>query len=314
MIIGHQPIVKYLKNIIKRDNPAHAYLFCGPSNIGKTTTAKWFVQGLVCESSKNRPCNQCKNCLLMRRHAYPDFYFVKAKKNSKNISINQIRDLRTQITKTPFYNSYKVAIIEGTENLNNESANAFLKILEEPPGQTVFVLITNDIKAILPTISSRTEIIKFSLVPEEAIINALNNNYTLEQKKFIARFACGRIGHALKLDGVEIKNIVAQEKTILQIIKSCSDQKIIFIENLVKNNSENLVRYTASLIRDLMLCKIGLVANITHRYLQKELYNISAKQSLTAVKDALEILIQCQKFFKQNVNQQLLWQNLFLKI
>lgn len=312
MIIGHQQIIKYLSNIIKADTPSHAYLFHGPSQVGKTTTAKWFAQSMLCESNRSGPCEKCQNCQLIAKNHHPDFNLIESEQDSRNITIKQIRNLQAKITKTAFYNSYKIVIIKDADNLNIESSNAFLKILEEPPKQTIFILISDNFNALVPTILSRTEIIKFSLIKAKDIVNNLNNSYNIEQKKFIAGFVQGKIGQAFELNPTKIKDIIEQEKIILQMIKAWPDQKINLIEKNLKNDLPILPNYAASLIRDLMLFKIGSIKLITHHYMQKELQKISARVNLTALHKALEYLISWPNYLKTNVNEKLLWQNLFL--
>lgn len=303
MIIGHKLIIKYLSDIIKTDNPAHSYLFYGPEHTGKTATAKWFAKKLI---AKNMP----QKLILSK---YPDFYFIKPKIGKKNITIEQIKNLREKIVKTPFYNSYKIAIIKPVEYFNPESSNAFLKILEEPPKKTVFILIAGNFKSVLPTISSRTEIIKFSLVKTANIIQALSYDFNSQQKKFIAQLAQGRIGLALNLNADKIKSIISEEKKILQILKSAPDQKINFLAELPKN-PKKWINYLSSLTRDIMLTKLKLDKLITHQYLKGEFQKLACRQTLINLTAILQDLIDMPQNLKRNMNQQLLWQNLFLKI
>ena len=303
MIIGHTPIIKYLTDIIKTNNPAHGYLFYGPEHVGKTATAKWFAKNLIAKDISRK--------MILKK--YPDFYFIKPEIGKKNIAIKQIQNLREKIVKTPFYNSYKIAIIKPTEYFNSESSNAFLKILEEPPKKTVFILIANNIKSVLPTISSRTEIIKFALVKTDDIIQVLNKNFNSRQKKFIAGWAQGKIGLALNLNGNKIKSIIDEEKKLLQILKSAPDQKINFLAELPKN-PKKWINYVSSLLRDILLAKLKLDPLITHQYLKTEFQKLANRHAFNKLTDMLQDLMDMPDNLKRNVNQPLLWQNLFLKI
>lgn len=302
MIIGHKSIVKYLTNIIKNGNPAHAYLFYGPEHVGKTAIARWFAKNLIAKDISRK--------VILKK--YPDFYFVKPEIGKKEIAIDQIRNLRNKITKTPFYNSYKIAIIKPAEYFNDESSNCFLKILEEPPKKTVFILIASDLKSVLPTILSRTEIIKFSLVKTADIIHALDKNFNSRQKEFIARWSQGKIGIALNLSGDKIKSIINQEKKLLQILKSAPDQKINFLTELPKNPKKR-INFISSLLRDVLLAKLKLNNLITHQYLKTEFQKLAYMQTCVKLIDMLQDLIDMPDNFKRNMNQQLLWQNLFFK-
>lgn len=302
-IIGHQFIIKYLTNIIKADNPAHAYLFYGPEHVGKTATAKWFAKKLI-----DRDISQ-----KITLSKYPDFYFIKPEIGKKNIAIKQIQNLREKIVKTPFYNSYKIVIIKPAEYFNSESSNAFLKILEEPPKKTIFILIAGNLKSVLHTILSRTEIIKFALVKTNDIIQVLNKNFNSRQKKFIAGWAQGKIGLALNLNGNKIKSIIDEEKKLLQILKSAPDQKINFLAESPKN-PKKWINYASSLLRDILLTKLKLDPLITHQYLKGEFQKLAGRSAFVNLTDILQDLIDMPDNLKRNVNQPLLWQNLFLKI
>ncbi|MFH1712620.1 MAG: AAA family ATPase [Candidatus Jacksonbacteria bacterium] len=302
-IIGHTSIIKYLTDIIKTNNPAHGYLFYGPEHVGKTATARWFAKNLIAKDISRK--------VILKK--YPDFYFIKPEIGKKNITIKQIKNLREKIVKTAFYDSYKIAIIKPVEYFNSESSNAFLKILEEPPKKTVFILIAGNLKSVLPTIRSRTEIIKFSLVKTANIIQALSKNFNGRQKKFIARWAQGKMGLALNLDADKIKNIIDEEKKILQILKSAPDQKINLLTELPKN-PKKWTNYLSSLTRDILLAKLKLDKLITHQYLKREFQKLADRRTLDNLINMLQDLIDMPDNLKRNMNQQLLWQNLFLKI
>lgn len=315
MIIGHSRQVSYLTKILERNSPCSAYLFHGEEHIGKATVAQWFAQGLLCEQARPKmPCGVCGQCAAFQKGVHPDTYFVEQNENSRDIGIDQIRVLREKIAMTPFYNSYKLVIIDGAEKMNAAGFNCFLKILEEPPPKTIFILVAHTIKTMPATILSRAEMVRFAGVKEEEIIQALDSRFTNEQKRFIARIARGKIGFALVENAESVKTAIEQEKTLLAILKAPAYKKILMLEPLIKEHGEKLENQLIGLLRDILLYKIGCRAKITHQYLLKEFHNAAARYSWLTLTSTLNAILRMAEERALNLNQQFVWINLFLKL
>jgi DNA polymerase-3 subunit delta' len=170
MIIGHQEIINQFDAALKNENLTKSYCFVGPEEVGKKTFALNFVSKLF-----NIPVDGLSN--------HPDFFYIERgidgedQKMKKNISIEQIRQLKQRLQKSSWAGSYRAVVIDGAEFLNEEASNALLKFLEEPPHKTITFLITNDQKSLLPTVLSRLEIVYFNPVSEEGLMK-----YLLEKK------------------------------------------------------------------------------------------------------------------------------------
>lgn len=149
MINGHQHILNYLKRSIEKDRISHAYLFEGSGFLEKKEVALWFAKSLGCQN--------------------PDITEISVPEGKKEISIEQIRELRRYLSLSPYGNSYKIAIIDGAERMTQEAANALLKTLEEPKGSTVLILIANILSVLPETILSRCEKIKFRAISLDKI-------------------------------------------------------------------------------------------------------------------------------------------------
>jgi DNA polymerase-3 subunit delta' len=315
MIIGHSLQINYLKKILQNASPAHAYLFHGEEHIGKTTVAEWFARGLMCESvASQKPCDTCKKCVMFQKGIYPDVYRVQLNPDLRDISINQVRALQDKVSMTPFYNSYKIAIIKDAEKINEAGFNCFLKILEEPPLKTIFILIAHTLKPIPSTILSRAEMIHFTLLKEAEIAKALDGTFTIEQKRFIARMFYGKVGFALSQTPETVKAAIEQEKILIAILKAPAHKKILMLEPLIKEQGTTIQNRLASLLRDILLCKIGCGVKITHRYFLKEFHILAERYSYTSLACALSDLARMSEERTLNLNQQLVWNNLFLKL
>ncbi|MDH4129872.1 MAG: DNA polymerase III subunit delta', partial [Spirochaetota bacterium] len=211
MIIGHQHIIKFLNISIKKNRLAHAYLFAGPEHLGKETIAKEFVKSILCEKRKNNfvYCNKCSNCINIDSGLHPDFIYLEPRLEQKgkvikklDININQIRDLQHKLSLMPYSAAYKIAIIDEIDRLNQEAANCLLKTLEEPPNNSILILIAHNLKQILPTIKSRCQLIKFEIVNQKEIFDGLkamngikSSCYNLE---IINKLSLGYPGLAIK--------------------------------------------------------------------------------------------------------------------
>lgn len=169
MLIGHQKQIKLLKKSAESNRLAHAYLFSGPEKVGKKTVALEFASQLHC--------------------LFPDLILIEPDLESKEIKINQIRDLIWKLSLKPYVSPLKVAIIDQAQTMNQESQNCFLKTLEEPKKDTLLVLIAEYPKSLLPTILSRCQTINFQPLSRKEI----ENNFSKE----IAEISLGRPGRAI---------------------------------------------------------------------------------------------------------------------
>lgn len=195
-IIGHKKQLELIEQDIKSGNLAHAYLFAGPSSVGKFAIARRFVNILQCP---NNLCNECPTCKQLKGGNHPDT--VVLKEMDESIKIEQIRDIisRLQMTKQA---KYKILLIKGAERLTPEAANCLLKTLEEPPPNTLIIMTTSNIREILPTIISRVRLLKFTAYSQKFLEEKLTEMYPDKDPdivKQVSSLAIGKSGKAIKL-------------------------------------------------------------------------------------------------------------------
>lgn len=181
-LVGQDHIVRTLRNAIRKDRIASAYLFCGPRGTGKTSTARILAKAANCldPDPDKRPCNQCTACVAINSGSTPDVIEIDA---ASNRGIDNIRDLREYAKFAPTQLRFKFYIIDEAHQLSRDGASAFLKTLEEPPPQTKFILATTDPEAMLPTIISRCQRYDFRAHTVETISHRVA---TLAEREGIA--------------------------------------------------------------------------------------------------------------------------------
>src|SRR5215510_5427133 len=195
-VVGQSHITTTLKNAIKNDQLAHAFLFCGPRGVGKTTCARILAKTINCEhrTKDGEACNKCNSCVSFNEGTSLNIHELDAASNN---SVDDIRALVDQVRFTPQAGRYKVYIIDEVHMLSSSAFNAFLKTLEEPPPYAIFILATTEKHKILPTILSRCQIFDFKRI---------TNNDTVEHLQEIAE-----------------KEDIQAEKSALQVIAQKSE-------------------------------------------------------------------------------------------
>lgn len=171
-VVGQEHVSQTLKNAIRQNTLAHAFLFCGPRGVGKTTCARILAKVLNCKNvtEDTEPCNTCESCLSFDRNASMNIIELDAASNN---SVDHIRALNEQVRFQPQAGTYKVFIIDEVHMLSSQAFNAFLKTLEEPPPYAIFILATTEKHKIIPTILSRCQIFDFRRIKVEDIVNQL---------------------------------------------------------------------------------------------------------------------------------------------
>lgn len=205
MVVGQDSIVATLKNAIKTNQVAQAFLFCGPRGVGKTTCARILAKALNCTNltPEHEPCNKCPSCQSFNQSASFNVYELDAASNN---SVEDIRSLVEQVRISPQGAKYKVYIIDEVHMLSNQAFNAFLKTLEEPPSYAKFILATTEKHKIIPTILSRCQVYDFKRITDNDIAKHLEyvakqEGVTVEQEalRVIASKADGALRDALSI-------------------------------------------------------------------------------------------------------------------
>ena len=218
-VVGHKDIIKYIQSAGEHGQVGHAYIMNGERGAGKKMLASLFAMTLLCEKGGSEPCNTCHSCRQAESGNHPDILWVTHEKPG-TISVD---DIRTQVGDTvmikPYQGPYKVYIIDHAELMTQQAQNALLKTLEEPPEYVVFLLLTENAEALLPTINSRCVMLKL-----RNIRNTLIRKYLMEvlqvpdyKADMCTAFAQGNLGRAIMLANSEHFNEIREEA--VQLLK-----------------------------------------------------------------------------------------------
>lgn len=271
-VCGHEKIVSYLKSCIVSDRVNHAYIFAGPSGLGKATVADRFIKTLYCQGQgEYKPCGQCSACRQVEAHTHPDVYRIgkvindKTGKLYREIVIDQMRDLKMKLSQGTLLSSWKIAIIEDADYLNINAANSLLKVLEEPTKKTVIILLVSDLSQMLKTIISRVQVLNFLPVSTEEIKDyLLSKEINPDKAQRIANLSLGKPRLAIKMieEADYLNTITTDVNNFSEIFRLDLFARLKKLDGLLdwdKDESLNILRLNQLLdnwligIRDLLL-------------------------------------------------------------
>ena len=332
-LIGQDNIAQTLKNSILRGQLAHAYLFCGPRGVGKTTTARIFAKMINCSdpSGEMEPCGQCESCLSF---AEGRSYCIHELDAASNNGVEDIKTLMDQVRIPPQVGRYSVYIIDEVHMLSQAAFNAFLKTLEEPPAHAIFILATTEKHKILPTILSRCQTYDFNRITVDNIVKNLrmvasSENVAIDDESLhvIAHKADGAMRDALTIFdqtvafcGTDVKyQDVLRNLNVLDYEYSFSlvdaflqgdypKALMTFDEVLTKGfNALHFVAALSSHLRDLVVSKSGgLEALLELPESLKVRYKEQAERCpLQFLYEGLSITTQCESGYRASVNPRL---------
>ncbi len=332
-LIGQDNIAKTLKNSILRGQLAHAYLFCGPRGVGKTSTARIFAKTINCADPGPDlvPCGKCESCLSFQEGRS---YCIHELDAASNNGVDDIKALMDQVQIPPQTGRYSVYIIDEVHMLSAAAFNAFLKTLEEPPAHAIFILATTEKHKILPTILSRCQTYDFNRIGVSDIVRnlrsiALRENVSIDDESLhvIAHKADGAMRDALTIFdqtvafcGTEVRyedvlrnlNVLDYEYcfrlTDAFLAGDYGGALLIFDEILSKGfNALYFISALGSHLRDLLVSRTGGLESLLDlpESLRRRYAGQAARCSVKFLYDALEICSQCEAGYRISSNQRL---------
>jgi len=341
-VVGQASITSTLKNAIKNNQLAHAYLFCGPRGVGKTTCARIFAKTINCQNktAEMEPCNQCESCLAFNGNRSYNIHELDAASNN---SVDDIRNLTDQVRIPPQIGNYSLYIIDEVHMLSQAAFNAFLKTLEEPPRHAIFILATTEKHKIIPTILSRCQIFDFNRIKISDISShlahvAISEGVKVESEALnvVAQKADGAMRDALSIfdqivsfsgKNISYKDVISNLNVLdydyyfrlvdLFLKNDISGSLLLFSEILDHGfEGHHFITGLSSHFRDVMVCKDP----VTIQLLEvggdiKEKYKVQATHcDSDFLIGALQIANECDLQYKASQNKRLLVELAIIKI
>ena len=333
-VVGQTALTTTLKNAVKSGKLAHAYLFCGPRGVGKTTCARIFAKAINClhPTADGEACGECESCRAFNEGRSYNIFELDAASNN---SVEHIKSLMEQTRIPPQVGKYKVFIIDEVHMLSQAAFNAFLKTLEEPPAHVVFILATTEKHKILPTILSRCQIYDFERMTVENTIAHLKNvaakegiTYEEEALALIAEKADGGMRDALSIFD-QTASFCQGNITYAKVIEDLNELDVdnyfrivdlalgnkvsdimLLLNSVIEKGFDggNLINGLASHVRNVLMAKDEKTVSLLEvSGQQREKYKEQAKRCPTQVLyRALKILNQCDLSYRESSNKRLL--------
>jgi len=309
-IRGQDKPIEILKEYIKQSRLAGSYLFIGEEGVGKRFIAKTLAKALNCENETLDSCDGCAPCLKIEKNQHPDIHFLNNAETSDAIKIEYVRRLEKDIAFRPYEGKKKVFVIDDAHKLTAEAANALLKILEEPPPDSLILLISAKPALLFKTIISRCKILRFYPLKRPRLEEILKEDFRIDNSMahFLAYFCEGRLGRALRLKDTDIfreKNRVIDDFVLS--LRRGSDN--LSVEN--KDNLRSYLNILAGWFRDIYFVKIGMpydqLINLDRK---DELSKLISHYTFLDLSRILNFISNACLYLEQNINTKLLFSNL----
>jgi len=332
-VVGQSHITTTLKNAIRNNQLAHAFLFCGPRGVGKTTCARILAKTINCEyvSAEGEACNKCQSCVSFNEGTSLNIHELDAASNN---SVDDIRTLVEQVRFTPQAGKYKVYIIDEVHMLSSSAFNAFLKTLEEPPPYAIFILATTEKHKILPTILSRCQIFDFKRITTSDTVSHLQDISNKEEIKAepealqliaqksegcmrdalsildkIVSFTNGEVTYQNTLEHLNVLDAEYYFKLMDYLQQQDLASAMLLYDDINRKGFEGdlVIEGFAEFIRNLLVCKDQRAASLLEvvESFKSKYFNTAKKIEPAYLVSALNILNEVQINYKQARNKRL---------
>jgi DNA polymerase III subunit delta' len=260
-LLGHERVQALLGRALQLGRVPPALLFVGPSGVGKRTTALALGRALLCETAGIFPCDRCSSCTRCLKGLHPDLFQVQAL--TKFIKIDQVRDVVREIGSSPFEGRARAFVIDDAHELTEQAANALLKSLEEPAPRSHVVLVTSAPQALLPTVRSRCQLVRFGPLPAVLVEEHLRSVAGLDVQEATLRAAAagGSLGVALSLESQAYREVRDWLVLLLESAGGCGPLKRMEMaqELADQEDVEAVLGVLRGLLRDIAALRAGAV-------------------------------------------------------
>ncbi|MGN8632586.1 DNA polymerase III subunit delta' [Blautia sp. HCP3S3_G3] len=320
-IIGHEEIIRHLKNAMQTGKVSHSYIFTGGAGSGKKLLATTFAMTLQCEAGGTEPCQKCESCKKAIGKNHPDIIMVNHEKPG-TITIDEIREqVIHDVAVKPYYSPHKIYIIPDADLMTPQAQNALLKTIEEPPEYAVIMLLTQNVDALLPTIQSRCVRLDLKVVDDSLVKKYLMEHLHVPdyQAEIDASFAQGSIGRAREAATSEEFSNMTQNA--LKLLKYANKMEVYELADEIKKLSEekhNINDYLDIFqfwFRDVLMFKATReIDNLVFKQEINFIKEQASQRSYENLEKILDAIAKTKVRLRANVNFELALELLFLTI
>ena len=318
-LLGNEWAVEMLRQHVAQDAVRHAYLFAGPPGLGRRTLALRFAQALNCTQplQPGIPCGKCRDCKQIEAMQHPDLTVIQADSEGGTLKVEQVREARRSLTLKPYQSKYRVALFLRFQDANDNAANALLKILEEAPSYAVLILTADQAEGLLPTISSRCEVLRLRPTPLEVLESFLKQNGADDgQSRLISHVSGGRPGYALRLLQNPSALTSREEKLdeIQSLLPASRVDRFAYCEKLArdKDGMRSVLLLWLSYWRDVLLRAGEASTPIANIDRAQEIESLAGRIQLSEARRVVSDLERSLARLDANVNARLLAEVLLL--
>jgi DNA polymerase-3 subunit delta' len=308
VIAGHDGQVAMLRTMLTAGRVPHALLFTGPAGIGKMLAARALAAALLCGGGRDEACGACQPCRLAEQGAHPDLIVLTA--DGASLKIDQIRALQHEAALAPYYGVARVFIVEDADRLTTQAANSLLKILEEPPAGTVFILTAVSQYALLPTIVSRCRVFAFRPLAPDVLANLLKGRgATAAAAEVAARLSGGRVAEALALLA---EGGLARRDEAVALVAALpkGGAALVWTQGTALDKLEAaelaaFLRHLSQVLRDLLVIVSGREELVLNRDMAATLRGLAAAWDAPRLDEALRAVREAVRAMEGNANTRL---------
>lgn len=319
-VYGHDWAVEHLRKGLANRRIRHAYLISGPESVGKDTLARAFAQALNCTQTDEaaRPCGECHACKLIASGNHPDLLYTELDPNSGALKIEEVRTVAGRLALKPFEARYRIAIFRDFDHARGPAQDALLKTLEEPPPQALLILLSAAADALLPTITSRSQVIPLRPVAADAVRDILidHKGAAPDQADVLAGLCGGRIGWAIR--ALEDPELLEQRERALSLLENLLDvpraKRFDLADDLSKDKLAlyPLLELWQSYWRDVLLMCENAPVPPANRDRRDQIERLSARLSTEEALAALQATRATLRSLSMNLNLRLALEVMFL--
>jgi len=317
-LIGQDKGKELLKRSADNRTMAHAYLLRGPDGVGKKRAALTMAAYINCRQPAGDVCGRCSSCKKYLAASHPDLMVIQPE--GAGIKIDRIRELKQALNFPPFEAKYRVIVLEDVHTMRREAANSLLKTLEEPPPDNILILTADEAGELLPTITSRCQMIPFHALPYDEVAAALMARAEMDDEtaRTLAAVAEGSLGRALSLH--ENNLLPFRRELIESLLRLAPDEPetipalFLLAEKAagLKENLQELLELMKSWVRDLILFSVGCPAATVNQDLRQSLEIASKRWNLSELFAKLSLINKAERELLRNCNRALVCEVLLL--